>query len=181
VKIDWSPSTELQRAKADRLLADVQRAGDTGSVKYADADARLYFGALELRVDDARRSRIDALTASFAKNYAEACKAVLAAMDQPREAFEGVLADNENIFLGTVAHGWFRDAAAYYDCLDLKRRLLQSAPEGTKQLADAQRKRLFSAWQRALRDLRTDEFRDRLSRLAKNEAAGEEKAAPPVR
>ena len=165
VKIDWRPTSAKQRTNVSKLLADVGRVRDKKSKKYTYAVAKLYVATRGATLDDTQREKVETLTKAFGVKFEAAQRVVLGAMGESREAFAVVLAAQYEPYRDTLASLWFRDAATYFNVLELDRRLREESAKKTTSGREKDRRRVIGAWRFARRKARTDDFRNRLDKI----------------
>jgi hypothetical protein len=108
VKFDWVVPNRVVLARADKLLEAVEKASDG---KRPAAIVNLYVHTRELRLDDQRKSKVDALTKDVGAPLEERRGKVLEALkDAELPGLQKLIDEARKPYKGTDADVWFEDA-----------------------------------------------------------------------
>ncbi len=111
VKFDWTVPVEVPLRQADKHLALVEKAGEPGTPRHAQAVINLYYHTRGLYLDAERKKKVEELTGTAGPELEAHQKAVLDALKDPEApGLQKILDEHRKPYRGTDADAWFQDA-----------------------------------------------------------------------
>ncbi len=160
VKFDWAIPEEIPLKTADKLLSDVEKAGEPGTTRHFRALVALDLGTRGLYLDEDRKAKVERLTREVRPALTKARNEVLSAIRDPgSKGLQQLLHDRRRPYLGTVADDWFRDA-------ELVARMNRGVQAFLKQSPSKKARENMAAYlERSMKSFKTSYFDDHVKSL----------------